>query len=70
MPPQMYLVEWANERMRKTPPRKEVTVQRWVVIANSAQEALDSLWSTHKFQGEWTATMVGQSMVLPTHRSP
>ena len=93
MPPQMYLVEFVVERLRKTPPRKEVTVYRWVVIANSDQEAIaivrnisvisasdcksndltiDSLRSetAYKTKGEWSATIIGQSMSLPTQRSP
>ena len=72
MSPQMYLVECVVERLRKTAPRKEVTVYRWVVIANSDQEAIDSLRSetAHKTKGEWSATMIGQSMALPTQRSP
>ena len=72
MPPQMYLVEWVVERLQKTAPRKEVTVYRWVVIANSDQEAIDSMRSeiAYKTQGGWSATMIGQSMALPTQRSP
>lgn len=72
MPPQMYLVEFVVEQLRKTPPRKKVTVYRWVVIANSDQEAIDSirLETASKAKGEWSASMIGQSMSLPTQRSP